>query len=262
MFVLLWGASLSQATCSYPAFISSTCGVCPLFCKACTTTTTCVSCQAGYRLEGSCVACATYCSACSSTACSACFDGFFLAEGVCATCPANAQTCSQLSIGVCKAGYFSESFSCQPCEESKNCATCVSSLQCLSCQARFQLISVSNGVIYCLAFCSGGNPGCTSCQSFTVANGCVTCQVCSACELGFVVSGTGCLRHNAICIGNQFLNSGSCVAGGSLVCGNGATTVNPFSCINECPAFADQVLSTANSGPSNIFACQPKPLFQ
>ena len=63
------------------------CQACPVGCATCTSSSSCQTCETGYRLDGSsCIACSSQCTKCSVGGCSACATGAALISSSCPLC--------------------------------------------------------------------------------------------------------------------------------------------------------------------------------
>ena len=107
--VLTCDSLVSVSTCQQGFWKNGdNCSPCRQFCQECTSSTNCLNCKAGYRVEVSagtyCSACPLGCYSCSSSACTTCLANYRLVGGVCQSLIAN---CSLIS-------------NCRECQTSSN----------------------------------------------------------------------------------------------------------------------------------------------
>ena len=246
------GLSAGYSLCAVNS--NGACLPCPAECAACSSSTTCSSCDSDYFAGGSaasgCGECPANCLSCSSTAaCTVCNNPYVLdSNSSCALCTvSNALSCSGTSTAsACQGGYYLSDGSCKSC--LLNCASCTSAFDCSSCGTGYYLNSS-------ILTCNPCPTGCASCNQFTPTQ-------CTACSDNYQLSGTSCsaitctLPNCLVCSTATtcqrcqlfyYWNGTNCVSGGSVSCEYGATGPLPNNCANQCGDYsrvADNFSST------------------
>lgn len=160
---------------------------CKFPCATCSTTDaqSCLTCMAGYVLNGTLCTPLTNCTG----TCNICPDGFALKDGKCIACStANCQSCNSLNLAQCyscqRGFYMSSTGTCDACPAQ--CQGCFSSTGCLTCAKGY---TIKENAVQ-----TAGGFECVKCNS-----PCATCMknpdYCTSCIIGYDFAGWKCTQN-------------------------------------------------------------------